>query len=96
MFYKTNNPNRHYDTPSRVVKNTRWIHRNELKLGMYIRELDIPWEETRFMFQGFEVDNYTLLREVQAVAEYVCVESQKVARISVTGSNRMCASGTLR
>ncbi|MEM7292997.1 MAG: DUF3391 domain-containing protein, partial [Pseudomonadota bacterium] len=29
------------------------VHVSELKLGMYVRELDRPWEETSFMFQGF-------------------------------------------
>ncbi len=84
------NPNRQKPVTMKVVKNTRWIHSNELKMGMYVRELEIPWEETNFMFQGFVIDSLELLQDVQAATEYCCVESEKVARISTTGNNRLC------
>ena len=78
---------------TRVVKTSRWIHRNELKVGMYVRELDCPWEDTGFMFQGFVVDNLNLLHDVQEASEYICVESEKVARIAPTSANRLCGAG---
>ena len=63
----------------RVVKTSRWIHNDKLKVGMYVRELDRPWEETNFMFQGFVVDTPNRLSDVQSVAEYVCIESENRA-----------------
>lgn len=84
--------NRTYPSATRVVKSTRWIHRNELKVGMYVRELDCPWEETGFMFQGFLVDNQAMLNDVQEAAEYVCIESEKLAYISSDSSSRLCAA----
>jgi len=38
----------------------------QLKIGMYVCELDRPWRETPFMFQGFEIrnqDQINVLRE---------------------------------
>ncbi|HKQ30640.1 MAG TPA: DUF3391 domain-containing protein, partial [Burkholderiales bacterium] len=53
----------------------------ELQLGMYIAELDRPWRETPFMFQGFEIrsqdDIETLKRHCQHV--YVVVADAPAA-----------------
>ncbi|ASJ75931.1 DUF3391 domain-containing protein [Granulosicoccus antarcticus] len=74
---------RHADTVStRVVTESRWIHHNQLELGMYVNQLDRPWEETSFMFQGFKIDSYDLLRQVQDSSEYVNVQTQKLAKIA--------------
>ncbi len=67
---------------TQVVCSTRWIHRNELEVGMYVNELDVPWEKTRFMFQGFYIDNNELLFQVQDACEYVSVQTEKLAKIS--------------
>lgn len=83
-----------YPVSTRVVKTTRWVHRNELKLGMYVRELDCPWEETPFMFQGFVIESHQLLQDVQDAAEYICVESEKLAMVSPDSTTRLC--GALR
>ncbi len=79
-------------TIERVVKSKRWVHRNQLKLGMYVSELDKPWEETHFMFQGFVIDSQKLLDEVQHVAEYVQVDAEKLAMVSSDSRNRLCAA----
>lgn len=72
---------------TRIVRNSRWVHRNQIELGMYVAELDRPWSETRFMFQGFIIDSRELLEQVQDACEYALVESEKLARIS---SNSPC------
>lgn len=93
MFsFKAKKTTRTYPTATRVVKTTRWIHRNELKVGMYVRELDVAWEDTPFMFQGFAIDNFNTLRDVQHAAEYVCVESEKLAQISADSTTRLCGA----
>jgi len=79
-------------TTSRIVKSKRWIHRNELKLGMYVSELDKPWDETRFMFQGFVVDTQELLEEVQNASEYVQVDAEKWTTMPSSSHNRLCAA----
>jgi len=83
---------RKYPAATRVVKSTRWIHTNELKIGMYVAELDRPWEETNFMFQGFVIDDLKTLHDVQLTAEYVCVSSEKVAQVSADSTHRLCAA----
>lgn len=74
---------------TRIVASKRWVHRNQLELGMYVNELDKPWEETRFMFQGFVIDNYDLLRAVQDSCEYVNVQTEKMALVSSNSAHRL-------
>ena len=82
----------HADTVStRIVKESRWIHHNQLELGMYVNELDRPWSETSFMFQGFRIDSYDVLRQVQDSCEYANVQTEKLARFSTTSGLRNLA-----
>ena len=55
------------ETTSRIVRTSRWIHVNQLELGMYVSELDLPWSDTRFRFQGFRIESMDTLRELQRV-----------------------------
>ena len=81
---------RHAETvTTRVISESRWIHHNQLELGMYVNQLDRPWEETSFMFQGFSIDSYELLRQVQDSSEYVNVQTEKLARMSRAGGLRL-------
>lgn len=91
-MFNFNKSERTYPVATRVVKTSRWIHRNELKVGMYVRELDCPWENTNFMFQGFVVDTLDMLNDVQEVAEYVCIESEKLVRVPAESAHRLCAA----
>ncbi len=77
---------------TRVIKDKRWIHRNQLKLGMYVGELDRPWSETQFMFQGFVIDSLQMLEAVQDACEYACIESEKLAKISSNSGTRLCGA----
>jgi len=45
------------EIPKSSVTVEKWLHRNELRMGMYVAELDKPWEQTDFMFQGFRLNN---------------------------------------
>ena len=76
-----------HDAPVRVVNDRRWVHRNQLEVGMYVAELDRPWLETRFLFQGFRIDSLETLRAVQDACEYARVETEKLARVT-TGSRQ--------
>lgn len=43
---------------------------------MYVSELDRPWIETPFLFQGFPVENEDQIAELQSVCKYVYVDKQ--------------------
>jgi len=78
----TNPTNRAQRTAARVMQTSRWIHSNQLKVGMYVRELTCPWEDTNFVSQGFVVNTLNQLHDVQLASEYVCIESEGIARAS--------------
>lgn len=46
-----------------------------LRLGMYVTELDRPWIESRFLFQGFEIRTQEELDELARMCKYVYVET---------------------
>ena len=77
---------------TRVVAERRWIHRNQLELGMYVNELDVPWDQTSFMFQGFRIDSYDTLHAVQSACEYANVQTEKLAKCSSKSANRLVSS----
>jgi len=45
-----------------------------LSIGMYVSELDRPWLESPFLFQGFLVDTDEILEEVKTVCDFVFVD----------------------
>lgn len=51
----------------------------DLKKGMYVSELDRPWEDSRFLFQGFELVNDAILAEVKALCNFVYIDTDYVA-----------------
>ncbi len=48
-----------------------------LELGMYITKLDRPWEETDFLYQGFQLNTAEELHAVQQQCEFVYVRVTK-------------------
>lgn len=87
MSILRNRPN-----PTRPVKIRRWVNVNQLEQGMYVCELDLPWSETRFMFQGFRIESPATLRELQRVCTQVLVETEKVAQLSTRSAGRLCTT----
>lgn len=81
---------------TRIVRDSRWVHRNQLEIGMYVAELDRPWSETRFMFQGFRIDSLATLAAVQDASEYILVETEKVASISSNSPYRLVGAHRMR
>lgn len=77
---------------SRTVVHQRWIHTSELKRGMYVAELNVPWDETSFMFQGFDVDSEQLITEIQQAATHALVKTQKVAQTSTKSARQFCTA----
>jgi HD-GYP domain-containing protein (c-di-GMP phosphodiesterase class II) len=46
----------------------------DVRLGMYIAELDRPWLETPFMFQGFTIESQAALDKLRELCRYVWIE----------------------
>jgi putative nucleotidyltransferase with HDIG domain len=46
---------------------------SQLKIGMYVYELDRPWRETPFMFQGFEIRNQQQLDALRLYCRKVTI-----------------------
>ncbi len=53
------------------------VDSKELELGMFIAELDRPWLESHFLFQGFIIGNKAELEDVQKSCSFVYVDLEK-------------------
>ena len=60
----------------------------QLTIGMYVVELDRPWTDTTFLFQGFRIRQQLDIRLLQEVCSYVWVD----ARQSVTVHDQVTAN----
>ena len=45
----------------------------QLQLGMYVQDLDRPWLESPFLFQGFILDSDELLQQVRELCDFVFI-----------------------
>lgn len=59
------------------------LRASELRVGMFVCELDRPWIETPFLFEGFEIRNQTDLDEVQRHCHYVYVDLSRTQMMPV-------------
>jgi HD-GYP domain-containing protein (c-di-GMP phosphodiesterase class II) len=50
---------------------------NELQFGMYVAELDRPWTETPFMYQGFLLNNDEQLATLKKMCKHVFVDPER-------------------
>lgn len=55
------------------VKKTK-ISVQDLEQGMYVSELDRPWLDSPFLFQGFLIDSEELLAQLKATCEFVYID----------------------
>lgn len=49
----------------------------DLVLGMYVSELDIPWLESPFMFRGFSIETLEQLNQLRDTCQYVYIDVSK-------------------
>jgi putative nucleotidyltransferase with HDIG domain len=54
----------------------------DVSLGMYVASLDIPWEESRFIFKGFLLEEEKELNEIRKVCQYIIAD--KARSVNVT------------
>lgn len=48
----------------------------EIQLGMFVSELDRPWTDSSFLFQGFLIESEDQIRELKAQCSYVIVSQE--------------------
>lgn len=53
---------------------------SDLRIGMFVSELDRPWLDTPFLLQGFELKTRDDIEAVQRVCEYVYVDMLRTRR----------------
>ena len=55
----------------------------DLKLGMYVHELDRPWLDSPFMFQGFVIDTKEVLQQIMDTCDFVIVDQERNVQLAV-------------
>lgn len=67
-----------YKTSSKVKLNV-----SELELGMYVSELDCPWTDTPFLFQGFTLENQEDINAVKEYCDYVYIDVERQVNLKL-------------
>ncbi|WP_312443775.1 MULTISPECIES: HD-GYP domain-containing protein [Stutzerimonas] len=75
----TSKSGKHIDTL--LVPTRRRVAVARLELGMYVCELDRPWNETNFVFQGFPLLTPGEVRALRNCCEYVYVDDTRRVRL---------------
>jgi len=65
----------------------------DLRVGMFVVELDIPWEESSFMFQGLEIKSPSDVLAVQKECKHVWVDYDEFSLQQSTQSQGLPAAG---
>lgn len=61
----------------------RQIDISDLEIGMFVSDLDRPWIETPFLFQGFRITNQDEINKLAELCKFVLVDIEK-SKIPVT------------
>ncbi len=59
----------------------------ELQLGMYVVELDRPWLDSPFLFQGFPLNDSDEIEKVRQLCKFVYVDEEQ-STVPIPGSER--------
>ena len=51
---------------------------DHLKPGMYVCELDIPWDDSPYILHGFKLHNESDIRRIRKICDYVYVEAKSL------------------
>ncbi len=69
---------------------------SELEIGMHVDEIDRPWLESPFLFQGFFIESEQDLRDVRRECKYVYVTiTKQVSAKGGIGAKRGAKARTL-
>ncbi len=75
FFFKNKRTNKSSASTTESSQRVKVMVQN-LALGMYVVELDIPWLESPFLFQGFSIDTEDELEQLRELCEYVYIDSE--------------------
>ena len=67
----------------------RKVKVEELAIGMYVAELDKPWEESSFLFQGFEIETDEDLTKLRTECRMVVIEETEASKAAVAKAATM-------
>lgn len=67
------------------MANTKKIHVDDLRVGMYIAELDRDWLDTPFLMQGLLIDDHSDAQVVAQYCEHVWIDTD-LTPVSLQGS----------
>ena len=62
----------------------KFVSVNELSFGVYVTQLDRPWTETPFVFQGFLLNSEAQLATLHKFCKSVCIDTEKGADVKST------------
>ncbi|MDT8387455.1 MAG: DUF3391 domain-containing protein [Thiogranum sp.] len=67
----------------------------DLQKGMYVSELDRPWLESPFLFQGFRITNSDELEQIKKLCDFVFVDTER-STVAVPEGQAANSSGEIR
>lgn len=65
------------DSPGITTLNKIKVAAGDLKIGMYVCELDRPWLDSPFLFQGFMLETQADIEAVRKICKYVYIDSYR-------------------
>ena len=71
------------------TRETVKVPTDKLKLGMHVSELDRPWLDTPFVFQGFSVHDVDDLTALKNICEYVYIDVLKTSQLQPDARSAM-------
>lgn len=80
------------DSPIDRIK----VEAAQLTIGMYVVELDRPWTDTSFLFQGFRIQKQQEIRLFQQQCSYVWVDARRSVSVSEQIAENVGATAPLQ
>ena len=62
------------------------VNAKDLKVGMFVADLDRPWIDTPFLLQGFLIEDEQQIRQIQRHCEFVVVDMARSVGVVLAGS----------
>jgi HD-GYP domain-containing protein (c-di-GMP phosphodiesterase class II) len=54
---------------------------DHLKPGMYVSELDIPWDDSPYILHGFKLHNQSDIKKIRKICDYVYVDTKSLESV---------------
>ncbi len=65
-----------------LLNNEIKVEAEHVSLGMYVSALDIPWEQSRFIFKGFLIEEEKELNEIRKVCKYIIADKDRSINVA--------------